>query len=286
MEQIQSFWFNWGSLIALVVALAAVFGVFVDAYRKGVNATTAKLLTILAVALILPSIFLSLFTTFQTQFASILLLLTMLGIAATGVALIALVFSLARARAGRDRRCKYCGKPRDPTWPYCPYCEYDKPAAAPLPVTAHDQPPTPISPPRGETVALDAEGNLIPGAPPVAQTRILKATPEVLAYLVLRTGAHQGKTFQLSDATLLGREAAVNDIVLDDDSVSRQHARIRLEDAKFTLTDLGSSNGTFIQDSQTGGWKKIQQRQLINGMTIKLGESIMTFMQVETDKEG
>ncbi len=41
-----------------------------------------------------------------------------------------------------------------------------------------------------------------------------------------------------------------NDIVMSDYSISRHHARITLENGKLLLTDIGSKNGTFINDKK------------------------------------
>ncbi len=47
--------------------------------------------------------------------------------------------------------------------------------------------------------------------------------------------------------TMIGRDAD-SDLVLDDSSVSRKHARILIRDGEFFLEDLGSSNGTHVDD--------------------------------------
>jgi len=42
----------------------------------------------------------------------------------------------------------------------------------------------------------------------------------------------------------------LNDIVLSDPTVSRRHAEIRYEDGAYRLVDLGSTNGTFVDDKR------------------------------------
>ncbi len=51
---------------------------------------------------------------------------------------------------------------------------------------------------------------------------------------------------------LLGRDP-VCDIVIDDDLVSRRHARFVVEDDTVTLVDLGSSNGTQVNGETVRG---------------------------------
>lgn len=295
MEQIQSFWYSWGSFIAFMVALLTSIGIFYDASRKEVEAIAWKMIGVLAIVLILPSVVLTLVRDLQVTLIAALMPLAFLGITAMVLAVLALLFYAAGVGVANLPRCANCGKPRDPSWPYCPYCQYDRPVAQPPTQPAY--PPPPVAPaqprpsvsiPSGSTMSLDAVKNETQAvSAPTPETRIinLKKKPTALAYLVVRSGVHQGKTFQLGESTSIGRKADLNDIVLDDDALSRQHARVRAEDGKYILTDLASSNGTFVQDAKTGDWKRIQQRQLVDGMTIKMGETILAFMQVKSDEE-
>ncbi len=56
-----------------------------------------------------------------------------------------------------------------------------------------------------------------------------------------------GQSFQLQGANLIGR-AADNSILLSDDSVSAHHARLTYISGQWILEDLGSKNGTFVND--------------------------------------
>ena len=61
-------------------------------------------------------------------------------------------------------------------------------------------------------------------------------------------GKEIGRRYDLDkDAILIGR-GADNDIVLDLDTVSRRHARIDRRDGRTMLTDLQSTNGTYIDE--------------------------------------
>jgi len=61
----------------------------------------------------------------------------------------------------------------------------------------------------------------------------------------------------------IGREK-FNDVVLNDIGVSRQHAIIGWEDGRFYIKDLGSSNGTFLND------KHIEKETIGDGDTINI----------------
>lgn len=90
--------------------------------------------------------------------------------------------------------------------------------------------------------------------------------------LVFQGGPHSGQLHVLSrqTTTTLGR-AHANDIVLDDVSVSSQHSRIRLEDGRFVVHDLKSTNGTFVNE------RKIARQALRTGDVIRLGETRLLF---------
>jgi hypothetical protein len=303
MDQLSQIWYTWGSFLALAVALLAAFGVFFDAWRKQVDALIWKTLGFLAVVLIAPSVVIAVVPELQRTLASALLLFAIVGLVSILLALFALVMQVAGVGASAGTNCPNCGKPRDPSWPFCPYCQYDKPAPQPLPPVMYTPPPPPPpvmytppppTPAQGVPVITSAPDvptqvdlPSAPSSPPAGSTRLLQTvkSPMPLAYLIVRTGVHQGKTFQLGENTSIGRKADLNDIVLDNDAISRQHARVRFEGGKFVLYDLASANGTFIQDPKTEEWKKVQHRQLTEGMSIKLGETVLVFMIVQGNKE-
>ncbi|NUM46988.1 MAG: FHA domain-containing protein [Anaerolineales bacterium] len=62
-------------------------------------------------------------------------------------------------------------------------------------------------------------------------------------------GPISGKTTSLVDLIRFGREAE-NEICIPDGQVSRQHAQIEKTDAGYLLTDLNSTNGTFLNDKR------------------------------------
>ena len=72
------------------------------------------------------------------------------------------------------------------------------------------------------------------------------------AILVVRGGEDEGNSIALSSGmTMIGR-AVLNDIVLDEAGVSRQHAGIRGDTEGYWIADLGSRNGTYINGESVG----------------------------------
>lgn len=87
---------------------------------------------------------------------------------------------------------------------------------------------------------------------------------------VLR-GREQGQRFYLDlPLVCIGRHRK-NDIQLQDTEVSRRHAQIVTQNEKFYLEDLGSVNGTNIND------ERIEKRELIGGDRILLGKTLLLF---------
>lgn len=95
------------------------------------------------------------------------------------------------------------------------------------------------------------------------------------------TGPNMGKRYALgSDPILVGR-GDENDIRIQDHSVSRRHARIQPMDDGFYVADLGSTNGTFVNDQPTDG-----PQRLPDGCYIRVGNCIFKFLtggNIETD---
>ena len=89
-----------------------------------------------------------------------------------------------------------------------------------------------------------------------------------LLRIQISTNVHKDYTLK-KGATTIGRRSD-NDIVLDDPSVSNQHARLNFEN-KYFLTDLRSSNGTFING------KKILHAKLADGDVINFAGIHATF---------
>jgi len=82
---------------------------------------------------------------------------------------------------------------------------------------------------------------------------------------------------------MIGRDSK-NEIVLKDLKASRSHASIRcLGDGKYYLMDMGSANGTFVNDKQV-----TVPHMLVNGDQVFMGSSKITFIddEVKEEKEG
>ncbi len=92
-----------------------------------------------------------------------------------------------------------------------------------------------------------------------------------MACLFVIQGRDQGKRYDLDAPVVgLGREAT-NAIRLHDVEVSRRHAQVVLAEQNYKLVDLGSSNGTFVNE------QRIEQHVLQSGDRVQVGRTLMIF---------
>ena len=183
-------------------------------------------------------------------------------------AMLVVVFLIAKSYKTEPRVCPTCGRHLDPYQTICPVCSADETRQTkqvPLPVTA---------PAEGtQEILLEEErfsnipSELLEKKPTeemLSKTFVLMETP----MLVVRKGKNLGQTFSLNRAfpVSIGR-SRVNEIRLDDITISGQHCRIIPENGRHVLYDLSSTNGTFLNE------KKVTRAILKEGDTIRVGET-------------
>jgi len=89
--------------------------------------------------------------------------------------------------------------------------------------------------------------------------------------LIVIKGADEGTQLELTEPVLsVGRDAA-NHIRLHDTEVSRRHAEFRKVGDDYQLVDVGSANGTFINN------QKVDSATLQSGDHILIGQSILVY---------
>jgi pSer/pThr/pTyr-binding forkhead associated (FHA) protein len=93
------------------------------------------------------------------------------------------------------------------------------------------------------------------------------------ALVVRAGGGRAGESFFPSEErTLIGRSPEC-DIFLDDVTVSRRHAELVRDGDTFTITDLGSLNGTFVNR------KRIESARLEDDDEVQIGKYRLTFLR-------
>jgi pSer/pThr/pTyr-binding forkhead associated (FHA) protein len=96
--------------------------------------------------------------------------------------------------------------------------------------------------------------------------------PQGVGLLVVKRGPNAGSRFTLSAGqTTIGRHPD-SDIFLDDVTVSRRHAEIDNNDASFTVNDVGSLNGTYLNR------ERIERADLHSGDEVQIGKFRLVFL--------
>ena len=87
--------------------------------------------------------------------------------------------------------------------------------------------------------------------------------------LIVRRGPQPNQVYELSEEVMnLGRDIT-NNIVINDREVSRHHLRLMRGAEGYTIEDLGSTNGTFINGKRVSGAQALK-----NGDMVSLGETV------------
>ncbi len=96
---------------------------------------------------------------------------------------------------------------------------------------------------------------------------------QAVLVLIYPPGSELGKRYELAGTAevVIGRGADC-DIQVDRDSVSRRHAKVVRERDTWQVADLGSTNGSYVNDSQ------ITQCSLRDGDLLKIGNAIFKFL--------
>jgi FHA domain/zinc-ribbon domain len=105
-----------------------------------------------------------------------------------------------------------------------------------------------------------------------ADSAAIDALPSGTALLVVRRGPNAGSRFLLdSDLTLVGRHPDSH-IFLDDVTVSRRHAEFYRQGGRFTVRDVGSLNGTYVNR------ERIEEADLSGGDEVQVGKFRLVFL--------
>lgn len=94
--------------------------------------------------------------------------------------------------------------------------------------------------------------------------------------LVVRRGPQPNQVYELKDDVMnLGRDIT-NDIVINDREVSRHHMRFMRGPEGYTIEDLGSTNGTFVNGKRVTGATLLKNGDMVGlGETVTLGYEVV-----------
>jgi hypothetical protein len=117
--------------------------------------------------------------------------------------------------------------------------------------------------------AIGTPSGSLPAQSPDA-TGIHRTGSDVFLVVESAPGHQQGSRYDLSGGATLGRGDV--EIVLEDPFASSRHARIERQGGAMVLEDLGSTNGTYLNDELLAG-----PQPLHSGDRVRIGDSVFTF---------
>src|SRR6478672_11008645 len=143
---------------------------------------------------------------------------------------------------------------------YCPECGFQSPESASYCARC------------GALLARDAAGETTMSLDP-DEIDAVSESIDGPALVVRSGGGRAGESFEaIGDHALIGRSPEC-DVFLDDVTVSRRHAELTREGSVFTIRDLGSLNGTFVNK------RRIESSVLEDDDEVQIGKYRMTFLR-------
>lgn len=152
------------------------------------------------------------------------------------------------------------------SWTECPYCArtgYRSSAAGTLGKTRPEEGGT------GAATAPEAPAFDPRKTVPLSTVR---RTP-VVGWLVALNGPQKGEDFRLREGKNSLGSAEDAEITVRDQAVSSRHASISYREGKFSIVDLDSTNGTFLNDNA----EQIARAELMDNDVIRVGETTLKF---------
>jgi signal transduction histidine kinase len=95
--------------------------------------------------------------------------------------------------------------------------------------------------------------------------------------LIVIKGADEGKQFELQGEVLGAGRDGVNPVRLHDTEVSRRHAEFRQVNAGYCVVDVGSANGTFVNN------QPVKEAVLQSGDQIRIGQTLLVYSAGRND---
>src|SRR4051812_42639707 len=167
--------------------------------------------------------------------------------------------------------CTHCGHANEESARFCSNCGRAlRPSSGdPTATTA-----LPLSGIAAET-ATDPEHDT--GSVSAADLAAVDTLPPGSALLVVRRGPNAGSRFLLDqDVTTAGRHPE-SDIFLDDVTVSRRHAEFHRGPEGFTVSDVGSLNGTYLNR------ERIESAPLSGGDEVQIGKFRLVYFSSDAE---
>ena len=128
-------------------------------------------------------------------------------------------------------------------------------------------------PPTGAGARLSDTLHGIPQSALASAVTPTQPQKAALASLLVRNGSLKGRRLPVKVPVVNIGRAEFNDVVIADPSVSTSHAKLQRRDDIWVLSDLGSTNGTFVEGERLSD----EEVALGPGTTVKFGDVAVLF---------
>ncbi len=134
----------------------------------------------------------------------------------------------------------------------------------------------PVQPPTGAGHQLSDTLHGVPVSELAGAATPPAPGPAPLASLLVRSGAFRGKRLPVNAPVVNIGRADYNDVVIAEPSVSTTHAKLQRREDIWVVSDLGSTNGTYVEGEPVTG-----ETALVAGTTLRFGEVAVLFEPLE-----
>ena len=168
--------------------------------------------------------------------------------------------------------------------PFCTVCGTQNPDDARFCAQCGNRLATPVA---SEAAGDDATATIAIGSTDKVETSdrqlnpvdaaAVDALPTGSALLVVQRGPGSGSRFLLDQDVISAGRHPDSEIFLDDVTVSRRHAEFHRSGTSFTVSDVGSLNGTYVNRD------RIDRVQLNDGDEVQIGKFRLVFFSGHAD---
>ncbi|GEM_PF-4624706 len=236
-----AWFFYWGNFVFLILYLASILFIFLHSYYKDKKANLFRVISLIAILLIIPSIVFSFLTIeLKTKLSSFIVLFFILGVIGGVIEIvIAFLYFIYNKNEKKENYCQIHNIFYKES--LCPIC------------------------------SIDFESN----TNKQSSNTIVEKSLESKGFLI---NTSNSRVFNLFKSNLIGRTKVsgdFNNIIIENDPyVSRIHAKIVFDGLRFKLSDSSSTSGTFLNGNKITGWVTLE-----DGDLIKVGKTVLKFTQ-------
>src|SRR5688572_7294116 len=141
------------------------------------------------------------------------------------------------------------------------------------------KPRSPLTPPAPRLRSRDSMDSLFPGRRTTVAIHSERPKAAGKPCLIVISGPGLGERRELGEHDVeIGRSESCT-LCINSDQVSRRHANVLRIAGQYVVTDLGSTNGTYVNES------KVKTIELRDGDQIRIGKTVIKYTESRVERE-